>query len=456
MLDTVVRESFQDILDGIEAEIGAGAYGLWFRGCVFGGLRRGVLRVGVRTELVREWIERNYLDVLDAQVRQVIGAPLKLEIAIDPELQRRHRDEVARADAAPAPTANEGDGRPRFSTFVPTAENRFAYGLVADSLQPDAANPPASPLVIVGDEGSGKTHLLSAFRRPKNAAKDAARPLFTDALEFTGQFTMAVKTRDVESFRAFYERFDIIVFDQLERLAGKKATQAEFIALLKRWAADGRRVVIASRQHPRQMNDLAPGLCSLLLGGMVAQIRPYSRRSLEEIVGHAVGVDRRPVDPEVVRALARDCRSDVRELQARLIRVCGYASLQGQVPTAEFVQKHFAELVSPARDERGGDRVLDEIVRHFDVDRSDLLSKSKRQSLRLPRAVAACVLRERMGLTLKEVGRLLGGRSHTSICLLVSRYSERIAASEDLRQLADRLADLGGASAPRSASEPTA
>lgn len=446
MLDAVAQRSFDEILARVEDEIGSTTFGFWFRGCVFSGLDRGTLRIGVRTLLICEWIQRNYLKTLSRLAEEVFGIPVTISIEVDERLARQHRDEIARVDAEFAATP-ERKAKSRNETlrgdlfdFVVTSENEFAYRIVAQAAQ--GGNPGHNPLVIVGAAGCGKTHLMGAFRRPAKAGPSQPRALFTSAGELTAHFTMAVKTKKVAAFRAYYDDYGVVVIDDVHELSGKKATQAELVALIKGWQESGPRVVVASRHHPRAVSDLAPALRSLLLGGMVVQMNPYSKRSLARITGNAVGPDRKAVASEVVAAMAEGCHGSVAELQARLVRVCGYASLRDEKPDLDFVRRHFGELAAPREGADGRELVLDRVCSYFDLRREDLLSKRKTRSLLLPRGLVACVLRDRLKLTLKEIGAILGGRSHTSIHLLIRRYGPQIAEQAEYLRLREELETL--------------
>lgn len=427
VVDAVAEKSFRDILAVLREEIGEDRHDMWFGSVRLLGLRRGTMTVGVPNLFYRDWIASHYRTAMVHAAESVLGITPRMDLRVDPELYNAQRQKIDRAvlDGLETPQPDRADLN--IDRFRVVSENTLAAGAVRHLLEGRPTR--FQPMVVVGAPGTGKTHLLHAFDAMGGV-------LQTSALDITSRFTTSLKLRRVAEFRAAFDQYDVVCIDEFHRLRNKHATQVEVHQLLTRLMAADVQVVIASRHHPREIHDLAPNLVSILLSGMFVAIEPYGVSSLVEIASTSKGPR---VGPGVMEALAHGCSGSVTTLRSRVLRVIAYAGLLGEPVTVDFVERHFDELVGPGSREREYDAVIDSVCSECGVSREGLMSKRKTKSLTTPRGVVAVVLRDRFRLTFKEIGRVLGGRSHTSTHAMYAKYRDVIADDPRLRALVARL-----------------
>lgn len=408
-------------------QIGQDRHELWFGNVRLLGFHRGTMTIGVPNLFFRDWIVSHYRTALVHAAESVLGITPRIEIRVDPALFKAQRQKIDRAvlDGLESPQPDRADLTIDRFRLVP--ENTLAAGAVRHLLEGRPTR--FQPLVIAGAHGTGKTHLLHAFDAMGSV-------LQTSALEITSRFTSALKMKRVGEFRAVFDEYDLVCIDEFHRLRNKHATQVEVHQLLTRLIAADVQVVVATRHHPREIHDLAPNLTSILMSGMLVCIEPYGVSSLVEIASAGKGPR---VGPGVMEALAHGCGGSVTTLRSRVLRVIAYAGLLGEPVTVDFVENHFDELVGPGSREREYDAVIDAVCVETGITRDDLMSKRKTKSLTTPRGVVAVILRDRFRLTFKEIGRVLGGRSHTSTHAMYTKYRDVIADDPRLRALVSRL-----------------
>lgn len=439
MLDAVARKCFEDICVHLKRTVGEKTFARWFERVRLISLYRGTMTIGVPNIFFRDWIAQNYLNALERAAFSVVGIPLVIELKVDPALFRQHREDADRESTLASLEFRVGQKVAGLDSFVVVPENE----LVVRSLRHvvDAREPRMNPLVIAGPAGTGKTHLLDSFvRSAVDATGERIRVMRMTALEFTTRFTMSLKMKSVASFRDSFEGYGAYCFDEVHRFKGKKATQIEFLRMLSRLLQADKQVVLCGRHHPKEIQNLNPHLQSLFMTGMLAQIDPHSCSSLVEILHQGLGPDRGKVDRDVVDFLAKGARGSVRDLKHRVLKVYAYAGILDEPVDVDFVRNHHDELEGEEGAEAARfDRIVDEVSKCFAVTREALHSKKKAKSLLLPRGISVCMVRDRMKMTFKEIGRRLGGRSHTSIFLMYRKYSAMIEADSGLRHQVDRL-----------------
>ena len=226
-------------------------------------------------------------------------------------------------------------------------------------------------------------------------------------------------------------------------MKGRRATQREFLTLLTRVSSGGQQVVLAGRHHPKDIYSFDSTLVSRFLAGMFVQIHRYSDETLRLVLQKTgLGQDSRPVHPGVVEQLAPLAKGSVRDLQYLLMKVQAYAALRDERLDPEFAARHLHDLRPQARcGTEHLESVVDAVAEALGVSAEALRSKRKIRALILPRAVAVCLLKDTASLTYKEIGRLLGDRSHTSVCLMYQKYEAKIYGDADLQALMTRISE---------------
>ena len=428
-VDTVVSETWDRVRERVRAEIGERFFAMWFERSRVLSLKRGVLAIGVPNLFIREWVEEHYGDILNQITSDEIGAPVTISVKVDPSLFREMRSETKKIEEA-VEVAESVDGK-ALESFLETPGNVMAAKAVRHVTAGEA--PAMNPLVIWGPEGCGKSHLASAAARLFPERTTLYR---VTGEEFARRFAWSLKTRKIDHFRAQVGGADALILDDVEDLAGKTVTQREVATLFQDLGARGAQVIAFLDCHPNDLVDLGPGLRSVLLGGMLVEIEPPDLADTVRIAESLLATARRRIPSEVVQIVASRCGGSVKRVDRLVRKVYAFSGLTGEPVTEAFLDQHLSEIAGPTDpDERRFETVLSLVEEHFDVDRSELLSKRKTKVLSAPRGVAVWLLREHGGETFKTIGRRLGDRSHTSVYLMYKKWSELIPADIELTGL---------------------
>jgi chromosomal replication initiator protein len=422
MLEAVLQETFGAILGVLRQQVGEPAFERWFGEITLMSFRRGVVTLGVPNIFFRDWIVENYQGAIMTAAREVLGTPVVISVNVNPALYRQHRKRVdadlSARDTPPRVAAISLD------RFVTVPENEFAAGAVRHLI--DGRTPRFNPLILIGPAGCGKSHLLGGVAKHLRT-EGGRRVLEVSAQKFSARFTMALKSRTLASFREAFATCDVLCLDEAHRLKGKRATQHEFLNMLTQLVQRDVQIVMAMRYGPNDTRDLLPTLQSTLSRCMSAVIRPYGTPSLVKIHQSESSGGARAFSQAVVETMASSAAGDVGLLHDRLRKVHAYADFLGEAPTDEFVRANLAEILrsqGQGQDVAGG--LIDSVCAHFKVRRPDLESKRKLRSLSAPRGLAVCLLRDALHLTFARIGRILGGRTHTSIYLIYKGHCEAL------------------------------
>jgi len=353
---------------------------------------------------------------------------------------------LARVSFAEAPAAEEGAAHDpelnpsyTFERFVIGPGNRLAHG--AALAVAEAPSEAYNPLFLHGPPGLGKTHLLAAVA---NYLRDNAPGLsvrYTTAESFTNEFVTALKSKGSEAFKARYRDIDVLLIDDVQFLQGKPATEEEFFHTFNALYESGSQLVLSADRIPSELSTLAARLRDRFEWGLTVAVDPPNlatrltvlRRLVEE-----AGVE--IADSGALTELANRIDANVRKLHGALTRVVAHASLMGRPLSSELI----AEVVPRQRrsESTSVEEIQQLVAELFGVSRAELVGSSRAATPLRARQVAIFLTRDLTDLSLPQIGRLYGGRDHTTVLNSLRRIE---ASLDEDAELAEKIRELRGA-----------
>jgi len=427
--------------------IGLPRYRLWFENKTKLTWEDDRLRVGVANHFFQEWLQKTFAEDIGGAARVVLGQPVSVCFAIDPELFQAARREQAEHGPAvslvrgslsedhgpqehdqhdlptlaprPGTTGQGPQGRPRgnrrwheLADFVVGPCNRVAHAAALSLVEEPGQGP--IPLVFHGPVGSGKTHLLEGIHAGLRKSKPDWRLCYVTAEDFTNRFVQAMRLGKLTAFRKHFRECDAFLLDDLHFLANKPATQEEFLHTLNSLLAEDRQVAVSCDCHPRLAEQFLPELTDRLLGGAVWGLNLPDRDTRLDLLRAKVARRRSLIAEEVLAFLADQLRGNVRELEGALHSIHHLSRVSGRRIDLALAKEVVSELL------RHSVRLL-----HFaDVEKalcavlglnpSDLQSRKRGWSHCHPRMLAMYLARKVTGASYTEIGQRFGGRNHST------------------------------------------
>ena len=443
------------------------AFETWFRPIVARELSPQSVDLEVPNAFFVDWIHEHHLTTLRGALAEVLGA--------QPEIRFSPLEPVAPAPAAqsapsavdtrtPTPAAHgsrstangpliaaadpkanrlwiESQLNPRllFETFVVGGSNRFTHAACrAVSERPGEVY---NPLFIFGGSGLGKTHLLHAIGHAVKVRKPDARVHYVPAERFTNEMIFAIQHGQTLAFRNKYRNVDVLLIDDVQFLAGKQSTQEEFFYTFNALRDSHKQIVVTADKAPKDIEGLEERLLSRFNQGLIADIQQPDLETRIAILRNrseleAAGL-RLPDD--VLLVLADRIRGNVRELEGCLVRLLAVASLTNREITMELAEEVLLQYVDAEPDHLTPERIVAAVGEKFGVKVEALIGKRRTQLVAAPRQVAMYLLRQLTDLSLVEIGRIFGGRDHTTVMYSCERVADRITTEESFREKVNGL-----------------
>ncbi len=425
------------VIDAVREQIGPHAWEAWFRS-LEGRVEDERVVIRCPDRFCRDWIRERYGDVLARVVPDgktidfELGEPRR-EAPASPPAARPAPERPGRAAAAPRPRSRAASSDPwTFDSFVAGPNSALALEAARAIARGEAGR--CSPLFLQASAGLGKTHLCRAIRRELGG-----EVVYRSSEEFTSEVTQAMRSGEMARIRHRYRRAaNVLILEDVQFLAGKRATQTELFHTLDHLLSRGRSVVISSDRGPQELDELDPKLRSRLATGLVACIAPPEMHTRREILRDRAARGGVRIEGDCLDMLAGRPVSSVRDLVSGLNQVIARASLLSRPIDVALVAESLAAVDVP-----GAPRTIEEIMRvvarAYGLDTEQLRSRSRRRQIVRPRQFAMYICRHYTEASLKDIGRAFS-RDHTSVMYAVGVVEKRVAEQPQLRYQLEALA----------------
>jgi chromosomal replication initiator protein len=465
------REVVAALAAALSQRIGEPRYQFWFAKNTRFAAEGDVLVVGVPNHFYQEWLQKTFADAVRDAAGTVLGRPMQVRFAIDPDLFQAARREQAACQPAttedrgsriedrgskgekPRPTDADrtaepkSPGQPRSSTLDPRSSKRtrrwhrlaeFVVGpcnRVAHASALSVVEAPgqgANPLVLHGPVGTGKTHLLEGIYAGLRKQHPEWRVCFVTAEDFTNRFVQAMRLGKLAGFRRHFRETDALLVDDLHFLASKPATQEEFLHTFDALLADGRQLVVTCDCHPRLADEFMHELTDRLLGGAVWSLAPPDPETRLALLRAKSARAEQPVPDDVLRFVAGQLRGNVRELEGTVHSLLHYSRVAGRHIDEELAREALGDLLRHAV----------RVVQLADVDRAvcgvlrleagALQSKQRAWAVSHPRMLAMYLARKHTAAAYSEIGQHFGGRTHSTVVAAEKKVRQWLQGNDEL------------------------
>jgi chromosomal replication initiator protein len=435
-----------EISERLKEALSDGTYSKWF-GEVRGlELDDDTLVLVVPSEFTRDWIESNFLGLIGAAVRDILGGERVLE------LQVRERADSAAEDRAGSEgvvsVVQRAHGRPEsggfnmkytFDSFVIGSSNRFAHA--AALAVAEAPAQAYNPLFIYGSTGLGKTHLLQAIAQYVAEHSSALSVRYVTSEAFVNDFINSLRDKRIEGFKNRYRAYDVLLIDDVQFFEGKERFQEEFFHTFNSLYEAGSQIVLSSDRPPRDIATLEERLRSRFEWGLITDIQPPDLETRIAILRKKVKVDGIHVhDEQVLTFIAGRVSTNIRELEGALTRVVAFSSLTGRPMTVELAQDVLRDVFPQGEAaEVSIKRIQDLVAERFSLSLEELCGEKRSQNIVYPRQVAMYLSRELTDSSLPKIGKEFGGRDHTTVIHATSKISRLIREDRSVYNLVQEL-----------------
>lgn len=448
---------WKDVLDMVKVSISNASYTTWFSQTFIVNIKpagesgmsgnRQVVEIGCPNIFIADGLEKRYFSLIQDSLNQITETKNELVFSIH---QHSAASQTKRKTSYQPlfdhlPQNEELDleevlkkARIRsgftFENFAVSSSNQMAHA-AADAVAKNIGSA-YNPLFLWGGVGVGKTHLMLAIGHQYFKNNRSGQAIYVMGEEFTSEIVEAIRNKNTQQFKNRYRSLKLLMLDDIQFIAGKNTVQEEFFHTFNTILREGGQVVLTSDRPPSEIQKLEERLKTRFEAGMVIDISPPDfelRTAISLIKAQQKGIT---LDMDVAQAIAANI-DNPRRIEGFLTRLLAETNSFKEKITIELVNKILGKangvLVTSQRKATLPQDLMDAVCAYYTLGKRKLLGSTRVRSVVLPRQILMYLLRVELNLPLQEVGRLIGGRDHTTVMHGVEKISKHLTTNSGLR-----------------------
>ncbi|MBT9496453.1 MAG: chromosomal replication initiator protein DnaA [Zoogloea oleivorans] len=415
------------------------------------------LRLVAPSNFHRQWLRDRYLRRIEELSEEYFGGMPTIEVTLAPAGGLRRPGTSTTAAAAPAASApaaaapTAGNQPAPISNHVPAAMNTgrqiaaeasvsaevanydksrlnpdFTFDTLVTGRANDLAraaalqvaqNPGVSynPLFIYGGVGLGKTHLIHALGNTVFKANPRAVIRYVHAEDYYADVVRAYQQKSFDVFKRYYRSLDVLIIDDIQFFNNKNRTQEEFFHAFNALTEAKKQIIITSDTYPKDVQGLEDRLISRFDWGLTVQIEPPELEMRVAILKKKAEVERIALNEDVAFLIAKNLRSNVRELEGALKKVLAFARFHGKEVTLEVAKEALKDLLNAHNRQLTAEFIQKTVADYYKIKIADMHSKKRTRVIARPRQVAMFLAKDLTPMSLPAIGEAFGGRDHTTV-----------------------------------------
>jgi len=416
-------------LASFEKELPAQQFTAWIKSLRLESDGPNRLRLLAPNRFVLQWVRERYLARIESQLREFRPDITSIALVLDhspPSVKEAVPVEVVEMpetiDTQPRRLSRDNDPiyektrlNPEF-TFETLVTGR-SNDLARAAGQQVGLNPGTSynPLFVYGGTGLGKTHLVHALGNEVWRHNPDRVIRYVHAHDYIADVVRAYQQKAFDTFKRYYCSLDLLIVDDIQFLNGKDRTQEEFFFAFNALIEAKKQIVITCDTYPKDIQGLENRLISRFDWGLTVQIEPPELEMRVAILKKKAEVNGFPLGDDVAFLIAKNLRSNVRELEGALNRVIAYAGFHGREITIECAKEALKDVIGAHNRQITLELIQKYVSDYYKIKVAEMYSQKRTRAIARPRQVAMWLARELTPHSLPEIGEAFGGRDHTTV-----------------------------------------
>lgn len=431
----VIQDKWNEILEYLKIEhcVTEVSFKTWLLPLKVYSVRDKLITISIDDKMIgpdsKNFISRKYGIPLKVAIAEIMNDNYEIEFIL--ESQIKHEPAHSKKESAQQKNLKNGlsflNPRYTFDTFVVGANNNLAH---AASLA--VAESPAeiyNPLFIYGGVGLGKTHLMHSIAHYILEQNPNSKVMYVTSEKFTNELIESIRNVNTTptEFREKYRNIDVLLIDDIQFIIGKESTQEEFFHTFNTLHESKKQIIISSDKPPKEILTLEERLRSRFEWGLTVDIQSPDYETRMAILKKKEELDGLQIDNEVMKYIATNVKSNIRELEGALTKIVALSRLKKKEVNVTLAEEALKDLISPDdKKQITPDLIIDVTAEHFNITSSDIYSVNKSRNIAYPRQIAMFLCRKLTDLSLSDIGKIMGNRDHSTILHGIDKVEKNI------------------------------
>ena len=395
------------------------------------------------------YIKKKYSVMLKVSIEEVTGIRCdNVEFIVEDEIIRDSISDnqlINHTQNAVSPvTLQNANLNPKytFDSFVVGANNNLAHA--ASLAVAESPGEIYNPLFIYGGVGLGKTHLMQSIANFILKNNPKAKILYVTSEKFTNELIDAIRNKNnisTTEFREKYRNNDVLLIDDIQFIIGKESTQEEFFHTFNALHEAKKQIIISSDKPPKEIETLEERLRSRFEWGLTVDIQSPDYETRMAILRKKEEMEGYNIDNEVIKYIATNIKSNIRELEGALTKIVALSKLEkNREINIALAEKALKDIIAPGdKKEVTPEFIIEVVADHFNLTPLDIVSQRRNKEIVYPRQIAMYLCRNMTDTGLQNIGKSLGGRDHTTILHGIDKITADLEGNPTLQNTIDIL-----------------
>lgn len=403
-----VADVWDNVLSQLKGELSETTIATWFDELEAVDIQGNTFILHCSNDFKKGYIESLFMKNIKASLHDIFSTDFEVKILDDldyAELKdnRPHRQSERFTSAEFT-----------FETFVVGPSNKLAYAASVSVAEHPAQN--YNPLLIYGDSGLGKTHLIYAIANVIRRNDPRSKIAYVKGDDLTNELVDAIREGKTAEMREKYRQADLLLVDDVQFIAGKKQTQEEFFHTFNTLYESKRQIVLTSDRSPKEMQLLDDRLQTRFEWGLLVDVQPPDFETRLAIVKNKAAQWGSVIDDDIAKYIAENVSSNVRQLEGAMNKILAYRDLIGKEMDEESANRAVRDMLRKSNEYiPTAASIIDEVSRFFGIDEAVVKGPSRSREAVTARQAAMYLVRRMTNLSTPDIGREFGGRDHTTV-----------------------------------------
>ena len=451
-MNTLAAGKWNTCLTHIKSQLPIEIYNTWFAELKYVSLKDDTLVISVPAKMVSDFITKNHRDLIQQCLTQEFGPSIRLvwhDAQAAAEIKQRkvqHQNDLNASKIGPTTTKHQLlnpqlNTRYTFNNFVEGKSNKLARS-VAMTIAENPDQTTFSPFFLYGPSGVGKTHLVNALGVRLRELYPEKRVLFVSAHVFRVQYTDSVIHNTTNDFINFYQSIEILIIDDFQEITTRK-TQEAFFHIFNHLQQNRRQIIITCDRAPVEFEGIEDRMLTRFKWGIVAQMEKPDIALRKRILLSKIQRDGLSSFPtEVIDYIAQNVESSVRELEGILNSVMAYSVMDNREIDIDLTSHVIGRVVNLEKKELTAEDIMQTVSQRYGLKVKDLTCKSRKQNIVQARQLGIYLCHKYTDTSYSQIGRIFGGRDHSTILYSCEQVGHRIAMDKDYRHEVEGMESL--------------
>lgn len=447
-MNVQLNAQWKQCLQLIKDNVTEQQFATWFEPILFEMFDKDThtILVQVPSLFIYEYLEENYVDLLNKVITRVFGKGIRLNYRVvtdkahnlTQDLQSENVEHVETKlptnrgnqsptplDIAPQEIDSQLDLHKSFSNYIEGDSNKLPRS-IGLSIAEHPNTTQFNPMFIYGPSGCGKTHLINAIGLKIKQLYPQKRVLYISARLFQVQYTNSVLNNTTNDFIGFYQTIDVLIVDDIQEWITSIKTQDTFFHIFNHLFMNGKRIVLACDRPPVELKGMNDRLLTRFSCGLIAELEKPNIQLCIDILNSKIKRDGLNIPDEVAQFIAQTANGSVRDLQGIINSLLAYSVVYNSNVDMRLAERVIKRAVKIDDEPLTIDEILDKVCAHFNVTTNAVNSRSRKQDIVLARQVSMYLAQKFTKMPAKRIGKLVGGRDHSTVLHSCSQIEKRL------------------------------